>query len=128
MEIVIEKRLVYAIILLTIIGIGFLIMKSEEEIISEEPAPEKITAAHILVETEDEAENVITRLDNGESFSDLAMELSLCPSKSRGGNLGEFGKGVMVEEFETAAFNLRVGEISDPIQTQFGWHIIKRLA
>lgn len=130
MEIVIEKRLVYAIVLLTFIAVGFFAIKrfGSEQVAADELIPEKITASHILVETEEEAENIINRLDNGESFSDLAMELSLCPSKSRGGNLGEFGKDVMIQEFETVAFNLKIDEISDPVETQFGWHVIKRLA
>ena len=67
------------------------------------------------------------QLNKGASFSKLAFERSLCPSKKRGGDLGTFGRGQMVREFESAAFALKKGEISQPIKTKFGWHIIRRL-
>lgn len=87
---------------------------------------ETIRASHILVGTSGEAEDIIQQLNDGADFADLAQEHSKCPSRSQGGDLGEFGKGVMVKEFETAAFALEVGEVSGPVQTQFGWHVIKR--
>lgn len=83
--------------------------------------------AHILVKTEHEAREILEHLKKGASFSKLATEKSLCPSKKRGGDLGTFGRGRMVREFETAAFALKKGEVSQPVKTQFGWHIIKRL-
>ena len=86
---------------------------------------EKVHAKHILVKTEDEAKDIKARIDKGESFEDLAQEYSLCPSKREGGDLGWFGRGVMVPEFEKGAFDTDTGKISDPIQTQFGWHLIK---
>lgn len=63
-------------------------------------------------------------IEQGKSFAEAAMEVSLCPSGQQGGDLGYFGKGMMVKEFEDAAFSMNVGDISDPIKTQFGWHLI----
>jgi len=88
---------------------------------------DKIRCAHILVKTEQEAKTVLDQINKGESFSKLATEKSLCPSGKRGGDLGMFGRGRMVREFEKAAFDLQKGQISQPVKTEFGWHIIKRL-
>ena len=90
----------------------------------EEPA--MVRAAHILVETEEEAKAVAeaARAD-GADFAALAKEKSTGPSGPRGGDLGWFAKGQMVPEFETAVFALKPGEVSEPVQTQFGWHVIK---
>ena len=88
---------------------------------------DKVRCAHILVKTEQEAREIIDQLNRGVSFSKLAMEKSLCGSARKGGDLGVFGRGRMVREFENAAFSLQKGEISQPIKTQFGWHVIKRL-
>jgi len=88
---------------------------------------DQIHCAHILVKTEQEAKLVLDRLNKGDSFSKIAMEKSLCPSGKKGGDLGTFGRGRMVREFERAAFNLQKGQISQPVKTEFGWHIIKRL-
>ena len=87
----------------------------------------KIRAKHILVEKRSEAERILEELKKGAKFEDLARKYSLCPSKKRGGDLGEFGRGQMVKEFEKAAFALKVGEISGIVKTQFGYHIIKRV-
>jgi len=87
----------------------------------------EIHCAHILVKTEKDARTVIDRLDQGEKFSKVAGEVSLCPSRKRGGDLGTFGRGRMVKEFEQAAFVLQKGQISPVVKTQFGYHIIKRL-
>lgn len=84
----------------------------------------EVRASHILVKTEDEAKELYDRIQNGESFTELAEEYSLCPSKQNGGDLGFFGKGMMVAPFEKAAFELEVGDVSEPVQTQFGWHLI----
>ena len=86
-----------------------------------------INAAHILVKTLEEATEIKKKIDAGENFYALAMQYSSCPSKENGGNLGFFDKGKMVKPFEDAAFTTKVGDVSDPIQTQFGFHIIKRL-
>ena len=85
----------------------------------------KVDASHILVKTESEANEVKYDLDHGKNFEDVAKEKSICPSNKNGGHLGMFSKGQMVKEFEDAAFKMQKGEISEPIKTQFGWHIIK---
>jgi parvulin-like peptidyl-prolyl isomerase len=88
--------------------------------------PDKVRCAHILVKTQTEAKTVQDRLAKGESFSAIAQQVSLCPSGKKGGDLGKFGRGQMVKEFETAAFQLQKGEVSQPVKTKFGYHIIKR--
>lgn len=87
---------------------------------------ESITASHILVNSVEEAVGLQNQLFEGQDFADLAQAHSLCPSKANGGNLGPFGRGMMVPSFEEAAFGLDVGQVSDPVQTQFGWHLIHR--
>jgi len=89
--------------------------------------PDKVHCAHILVKTEQEAKTVLERLNKGEKFSNVAREVSLCPSGKRGGDLGTFTRGKMVKEFETAAFALDKGQTSAVVRTKFGCHIIKRL-
>lgn len=86
---------------------------------------ETVAAKHILVDSKEKAEKIIEEIKNGKLFEDAATEYSICPSKAQGGNLGEFGRGRMVPEFEEAAFNLEIGVISEPVKTQFGFHIIK---
>ncbi|MBN2443574.1 MAG: peptidylprolyl isomerase [Spirochaetales bacterium] len=90
-------------------------------------SPEKINASHILFTKEDKAkaEEIREALVKGKNFSDTAKEFSQCPSKEKGGELGLFTRGQMVPEFEKAAFQLKVGEISGVVETQFGYHIIK---
>ena len=86
----------------------------------------KVRASHILVKTEDEVNELVSKLNEGADFAELAQECSLCPSGREGGDLGFFGKGMMVKPFEDAAFALEeVGQVSEPVQTQFGWHLIK---
>jgi parvulin-like peptidyl-prolyl isomerase len=89
--------------------------------------PDKVHCAHILVKTEQEAKAIIERLKKGEKFSNIAREVSLCPSGKRGGDLGTFTRGKMVKEFENAAFALKKGETSTVVKTKFGYHIIRRL-
>ncbi|WP_138158995.1 peptidylprolyl isomerase [Peptoniphilus catoniae] len=86
---------------------------------------DSVEASHILVAEKEEAENLKKKLDGGANFEELAKEYSDCPSSNNGGNLGKFSKGMMVKEFEDAAFTMKVGEISNPIKTDFGYHIIK---
>lgn len=85
----------------------------------------EFNASHILVETEAEAEAAIERALNGEDFAALARELSTGPSGPNGGSLGWFGRGMMVQPFQDAVDILEVGQVSGPVQTQFGWHVIK---
>ena len=87
----------------------------------------KITASHILVDHEYEAQDIQKKLEAGADFAKLALDFSTCPSGKDGGNLGEFGKGMMVPSFEKAAFQLMPGEVSGIVRTQFGFHLIKRL-
>ncbi len=89
--------------------------------------PDKVHCAHILVKTETEAKTVKARLDKGEKFAVIAKEVSLCSSGKKGGDLGTFTRGKMVKEFEKVAFTLDKGQISAPVKTQFGYHIIKRI-
>jgi parvulin-like peptidyl-prolyl isomerase len=89
--------------------------------------PTKVRCAHILVKTEREAQDVLERLNKGEKFANLVKEVSLCPSKKRGGDLGTFGRGRMVKEFQTAAFALQKGQLSPIVKTKYGYHLIKRL-
>jgi len=89
--------------------------------------PNKIHCAHILVKTDKEANMVLERLEKGEKFANIAKEVSLCPSGKHGGDLGTFGRGKMVKEFEKAAFALQKGQISPIVKTKYGYHIIKRL-
>ena len=86
---------------------------------------EEVQARHILVATEGEAETVIKRLEKGEGFAALAGELSLGPSASRGGDLGYFLAEEMVQAFSDAAFALQPGELSAPVETEYGWHVIR---
>lgn len=88
--------------------------------------PESIGARHILVESEEEARTIKARLDADElSFADAAAQFSSCPSKEQGGDLGSFGRGMMVPEFEEAAFASPLDAVTEPVKTQFGYHLIQ---
>lgn len=87
----------------------------------------EVRASHILVDNETHAQQIKAELEKGEkSFAELAKEKSEGPSGENGGDLGFFGRGKMAKPFEKKAFDLEVGEVSDPVKTQFGWHIIKK--
>ncbi len=89
------------------------------------PQAEEVKARHILVETEEAAREIVAELDGGADFIELAKSKSTGPSGPQGGDLGYFGKGQMVPEFETAAFALENGKYTkDPVKSQFGWHVI----
>lgn len=85
---------------------------------------ESVSARHILVDNEDLAKSIKTEIENGLDFSEAAKKYSTCPSKENGGDLGTFEKGRMVPEFEKAAFELEIGQMSDLVKTQFGYHLI----
>ncbi len=87
--------------------------------------PNKVNASHILVKTEAEANTALYDVTHGKTFEEVAQSVSMCPSAKKGGNLGWFGRNQMVKEFEVAAFQTKKGEVSRPVKTQFGWHIIK---
>ncbi len=87
----------------------------------------KVKASHILVEKQSQALKVLEELKAGADFRELARKYSTCPSGKKGGDLGQFGRGQMVREFEQAAFALKPGQVTEqPVKTQFGYHIIKR--
>lgn len=85
----------------------------------------EFNARHILVKTEEDAHDIVERLNRGSDFAELAKEKSTGPSGAQGGDLGYFAKGRMVPEFEEAVAKLKKGDVSEPVKTQFGWHVIK---
>lgn len=87
--------------------------------------PESARASHILVDSENKAKEVLKEIEEGISFEDAAKKYSSCPSKEQGGDLGEFTRGKMIPEFENVAFAMEVNTISEPVKSQFGYHIIK---
>jgi len=101
-------------------------IKSTYELIKTNFSNQKeYNASHILVETKEEAIKLVNELSVGENFQELAKKNSIGPSSNNGGSLGWFSAGQMVPEFEAAALMLKINEISNPIKTEFGWHIIK---
>jgi parvulin-like peptidyl-prolyl isomerase len=88
----------------------------------------QVRASHILVETEQQALDLHKQISEGQDFGLLAKTYSKCPSGQNGGDLGTFGRGQMVKPFEDAAFALDVNGLSQPVQTQFGYHLITRLS
>jgi peptidyl-prolyl cis-trans isomerase C len=101
------------------------VKKAYDEEASKVQDTERVRARHILVATEKEARDVLAKLKAGEKFEDLAKKVSLDGSKDFGGDLGYFTAPEMVPEFSKAAFALKVGEVSEPVKTDYGWHIIK---
>lgn len=99
--------------------------KVYDDAVKQIAAEPEVHARHILVETEDEAKAVVAELKKGADFAELAKKKSKDPGASDGGDLGFFTKDQMVPEFSAAAFSLEPGKISDPVKSQFGWHIIK---
>lgn len=100
-----------------------------EENKSELNAGETVAASHILVDSEEKANDILAQIQNGEiSFEDAARKFSTCPSGEQGGSLGEFTRGQMVPEFDDACFSMEVGELRGPVKTQFGYHLIKLTA
>ena len=87
---------------------------------------ETVNASHILVDSEEKAAEILAAINAGEiSFEDAARDNSSCPSSAQGGNLGDFGRGQMVPEFDTACLEMEEGEVRGPVKTQFGYHLIR---
>lgn len=87
----------------------------------------QVRASHILVPKYQKALDILDKIKGGSDFADMAIQFSDCPSKKKGGDLGFFGKGQMVAEFEAAVMKLTIGAlVSEPVKTKFGYHIIKR--
>ena len=84
-----------------------------------------VSAKHILVKEEEKCQEILEEILGGKVFEEAAQQYSTCPSGQKGGDLGEFGKGQMVKEFEEAAFNAEIGHVVGPVKTQFGYHLIK---
>lgn len=84
-----------------------------------------VSAKHILVKNEEKCQKILEEINAGKAFEVAAQEYSTCPSGQKGGDLGEFGRGQMVKEFEDAAFNAEIGQVVGPVATQFGYHLIK---
>jgi peptidyl-prolyl cis-trans isomerase C len=100
--------------------------KVYEEAVQKAGPEEEVRARHILVPTEDEAKAVLAEIKKGTDFAELAKQKSKDPgAAAEGGDLGYFGKSQMVPEFAEAAFKMNKGDVSDPVKTQFGWHVIK---
>ena len=83
------------------------------------------SARHILVPTQEACEDLKTQIEGGADFADVAKEHSQCPSGKEGGDLGEFGPGQMVKEFDQVVFSADIGTVQGPVQTQFGYHLIE---
>lgn len=109
---------------------GIKIEEAEEKKFYEEnpdlfAAKAQVSAKHILVDAEDSAKNIAKEIEEGLAFEEAAKKYSTCPSKEQGGDLGYFSKGQMVPEFEKAAFEGEIGKVIGPVQTQFGYHLIR---
>ena len=85
----------------------------------------EVRASHILVSTEQEALGMLNQINSGVKFEKLAKKHSQCPSGKKGGDLGFFGRGRMVPEFDNVVFSMQKGQVSQPVKTQFGYHLIK---
>ena len=83
------------------------------------------SARHILVDTEEECLQLKDRIDSGEDFADVARAHSNCPSKAQGGDLGQFGPGMMVKEFDAVVFSADINTVQGPVKTQFGYHLLE---
>ena len=83
------------------------------------------SARHILVDSEEECLNLKERINSGEDFADIAQAHSSCPSKDQGGDLGQFGPGMMVKEFDEVVFSAEVNTLQGPVKTQFGYHLVE---
>jgi peptidyl-prolyl cis-trans isomerase C len=98
--------------------------KERKRPMSETSTVFEVRASHLLVGSQEEAEQCRQEIMDGSTFADVAKRVSKCPSGSKGGDLGYFTRGRMVPQFDKVAFELPVGELSEPVQTQFGWHLL----
>ncbi len=114
------------ILLITVLLIGIIFITGTKIGAKMNQDYSQVSAKHILVATEKEAQDLKTKIENNEmTFEDAAKKYSSCPSGQQGGDLGFFPRGVMVKPFEDAAFSSELNKVSNPVQTQFGWHLIK---
>ena len=120
-----EIVLTYVLNRLAVLGVTVTEEETREFFEANKDELVRVRARHILVDTEEEAREILAQLQAGEDFAALAQEYSQDGSAASGGDLGFFGKGQMVQPFEDAAFALAEGEISDVVQSQFGYHLIK---
>ena len=114
------------ILLLSVLVIGIIFMAGAKIGANMNQDVTQVSAKHILVSTEQQAMDLKAKIDKNEiSFEDAAKQYSSCPSGKQGGDLGYFPRGMMVKPFEEAAFSAEVNKVTNPVQTQFGWHLIK---
>ena len=114
------------ILLLSVLVLGIIFMTGAKIGASMNQDIKQVSAKHILVSSEQQAKELKAKIDNNEiTFEDAAKKYSSCPSGQQGGDLGYFPRGMMVKPFEDAAFSADVNKVTDPVQTQFGWHLIK---
>ena len=85
----------------------------------------RATARHILVESEEQCLDLKQRIESGEDFAGIAKECSTCPSSAQGGDLGQFGPGMMVKEFDEVVFSADINTVQGPVKTQFGYHLLE---
>lgn len=120
------KNIIKIVMSLLVVLIGLASFASFGDYINPNLDVTEVRASHILVKTRPEAVKIRKEIVNGDiSFEDAAEKYSLCPSSVNGGDLGYFKRGQMVQPFSDVAFDLKVGQISDPVGTKFGWHLIK---
>lgn len=120
------KNIIKIVMSLLVVFIGLASFASFGDYINPNLDVTEVRASHILVKTRQEAVKIRKEIVNGDiSFEDAAEKYSLCPSSVNGGDLGYFKRGQMVQPFSDVAFDLKVGQISDPVGTKFGWHLIK---
>lgn len=120
------KNIIKIVMPLLVVFIGLASFASFGDYINPNLDVTEVRASHILVKTRPEAVKIRKEIVNGDiSFEDAAEKYSLCPSSVNGGDLGYFKRGQMVQPFSDVAFDLKVGKISDPVGTKFGWHLIK---
>ncbi len=118
-------KIICAVILCGLCTVPVINMQSNAVMAEDGSQFKTVRAKHILVDDEQQAWAIKSRITEGESFEELALKYSKCPSKEKGGDLGYFVRGQMVPEFENAAFETPIGEVSDPVKTRHGWHLIK---